>query len=400
MTEFERKDIDSLTSFCVQNEELNRLGAMLSEFNVFEAAGLSRDELKHSKFLSFLLSPSETHHLGDAFLRRFLQLALKDSPNADLPITALNVELWDLTDTEVRTEWANIDVLVLNHSHKLAVIIENKVGTGEHSDQLNRYHTLIDSQFEGWKTVPIFLSPFGAAPSDERYNILNYDQIASLVDSFATLKACPQEVASSLRHYSQMIRRHIVTDSTVKDLCREIYRKHKKAIDLIFEYRQDHMGGMYDYLASLIDNDVTLARCEEKRNATSFLPVSWLSWMPISDDRTWVSKGWLLLFWFEIDDRGVRVVLCIGPGDRATAKVCLEAAQNNKPPFNPQRKEVSKKWNRIFTNTIVPTHVVSSGDISQTIAEFEAAWPRIRNTLIPQMERTISEAIRNTANKY
>jgi hypothetical protein len=36
-----------------------------------------------------------------------------------------------------------------------------------------------------------------------------------------------------------MIRRHIVSDSDVSELCQRIYRKHKRALDLIFEHRPD-----------------------------------------------------------------------------------------------------------------------------------------------------------------
>jgi hypothetical protein len=47
----------ALTAFCVNNAELEQLEAMLAEFNVFEAAGLTSQEIRHSRFLSFLLDP-------------------------------------------------------------------------------------------------------------------------------------------------------------------------------------------------------------------------------------------------------------------------------------------------------------------------------------------------------
>lgn len=36
---------DHLTRFCVDNPELHRLGELIGEFDLFEAAGLRRDEV-------------------------------------------------------------------------------------------------------------------------------------------------------------------------------------------------------------------------------------------------------------------------------------------------------------------------------------------------------------------
>ncbi len=41
--------------------------------------------------------------------------------------------------TEVYTDDGRIDILLLNEAGKWAVVIENKVWTSEHSDQLGRY---------------------------------------------------------------------------------------------------------------------------------------------------------------------------------------------------------------------------------------------------------------------
>ncbi len=42
-------------------------------FNIFEAMGATRQELRHSDFLAFLLDPHQTHGLGDALLRALLR---------------------------------------------------------------------------------------------------------------------------------------------------------------------------------------------------------------------------------------------------------------------------------------------------------------------------------------
>jgi hypothetical protein len=80
--------------------------------NIFEAAGMRRQEIRHSNFLAFLLSPQETHGLGDAFLKRLLQKTLNNSSADPPPVSALTVALADFSDVLVSREWRNIDLLV------------------------------------------------------------------------------------------------------------------------------------------------------------------------------------------------------------------------------------------------------------------------------------------------
>src|ERR1017187_3900529 len=65
-----------LESFVVDNPELAQLEDLLSEFNMFEAIGATRQELRHSDFLRFLLDPRERHGLRDYFLKTLFKKVL------------------------------------------------------------------------------------------------------------------------------------------------------------------------------------------------------------------------------------------------------------------------------------------------------------------------------------
>src|SRR6185437_4334491 len=60
------------------------------------------------------------------------------------------------------------------------------------------------------------------------------------------------DVRVLISHYAQLLRRHIVVDSEIADLCRKIYSKHAKAIDLILEHRPDNEAKLRDYLEGMI----------------------------------------------------------------------------------------------------------------------------------------------------
>lgn len=131
-------EISSLERFLTDNPELEQLEKQANQFNLFEAVGITRQEIRHSHFLAFLFDPSQSHGLGDRFLKDWLTAVLKTGAEQS-PVRLAEILLADLEDTEVRREWKNIDILCYSRSNNLVVAIENKVASGEHSNQLERY---------------------------------------------------------------------------------------------------------------------------------------------------------------------------------------------------------------------------------------------------------------------
>jgi hypothetical protein len=146
----ESEAVEALEALIIGNPELDELELLLSEFNIIEAVGVIHQELRHSSFLASLLDPGQSHGLGDAFLTPLLQSALLSSQVADPPVSRLDLDVWSLDETTVQREWQHIDILLLNADHRLAVVIENKVGSDEHSDQLGRYREAVRRTYPGW----------------------------------------------------------------------------------------------------------------------------------------------------------------------------------------------------------------------------------------------------------
>jgi len=57
-------DLTLLEALIVDNPDLERLEALLEQFNIFEALGVVWVELRHSDFLAFPLNPRQSHGLG------------------------------------------------------------------------------------------------------------------------------------------------------------------------------------------------------------------------------------------------------------------------------------------------------------------------------------------------
>jgi PD-(D/E)XK nuclease superfamily len=247
-------DRKALEALLIDNQDLIRLEGLLDQFNIFEALGVVRQELRHSDFLAFLLDPRQNHSLEDIFVKQLLQKALLAAEDIDIPITPLDLDIWDLRQAYVQREWLNIDILLLDDKYKLALIIENKIGSKEHSKQLQRYYKDIQRHYPNYSIVGLYLTPEGDQPTENTYISVSYNLICTILEDLvksrgSTLKT---EVLIVINHYTSMLRRHIVSDSEIADLCRSIYFKHQRALDLIYEHRPDRQTTIQKELENLI----------------------------------------------------------------------------------------------------------------------------------------------------
>ena len=115
--------IKILEEFLNNNDDLEQLESIANEFNIFSSLGIINTEIRHSRFLSWLLNPKESHGLGEYYLKSFLKNVVFNSGNI------LNVEFeqpsifeideFDLDDLEVYTEWKSIDILLKDEKNRL-----------------------------------------------------------------------------------------------------------------------------------------------------------------------------------------------------------------------------------------------------------------------------------------
>ncbi len=116
--------------------------------NLFEFA---TKELSQDAFLCWLLAWAHPQHRADgvlhrtgrAFLDRLLAAGGIGTPG-------------EITTLEVHPQYKKIDVLVLVNDD-LALLIEDKTESFEHSDQLRRYLDTVNKDFPGRKVAAVFL---------------------------------------------------------------------------------------------------------------------------------------------------------------------------------------------------------------------------------------------------
>lgn len=381
----------ALHSLVVENLELERLEALLEQFNIFEALGVVRQELRHSCFLAFLLDPLQNHGLRDEFAKRLLQRVLIAANDHLLPVTPIDLDVWDLNELLVLREWQNIDVLLLERNQRMAVIIENKIGSSEHSNQLERYFQMVSQQYQGWRIFGIYLTPDGATASHPAYFSTSYSTICEIVERITESKSPTfgSDIRTLMVNYSQMLRRHIVSESEIAELCRRIYRKHQRALDLIYEHRPDQQAAIREILEDIIQQTSELVLDHCSKSYIRFAAPGW-DRTSLKSGQGWTASGRILVFEFMNSPNRLKLGLHIGPGPEDIRQKLFDMAQTHAPLFKTQSKSLNRQFNVIFGKSFLMPKDYEDTNIERISKEIRKHWSEFLSNDLPR----ILEAVR------
>lgn len=268
--------------------ELQVLEARLSQFNIFKALRADQNELKHSNMLAWLLDPEESHGLDDLFVRRWLMRVLyQASLGSAKPVgwvSPVAVDVLDIDRIEVHREQDNIDLLFTIHTRTggmWTVCIENKVNSKQGDDQLQRYFESVERRYStSERRLYIFLTRSAEAPAHAEFIPVTYHDV-SLV-----LASCLDERGSSMgaeprllaQHYHQLLAEDFVEDSESSQLARQIYLKHRRALDFIFESKLDTVFEVTNALEAALGakgEQLGIVLARTNKGYVRFLPKAW-----------------------------------------------------------------------------------------------------------------------------
>ena|ERR1044072_5899591 len=95
---FSASDVEARLADLFDDPDFNTIHTQLSPFNLFEAVGAIRAELRHSNFLAYLLSPNRPHGMGARPLIAVLRAILARVPPQARPISMLELIAGQLDD--------------------------------------------------------------------------------------------------------------------------------------------------------------------------------------------------------------------------------------------------------------------------------------------------------------
>ena len=387
----ETEIIQSLEALVIDNPQLDQLESLIGEFNIFEAMGAVRQELRHSDFLGFLLDPHEKHGLGDIFLKRFLIRVLTEA--AEAPVSPITINVTRLTNAVVERESQNIDILIHDAESGLVCLIENKIFTSEHSDQLNRYLKIVQRRFpDATAVIPVFLTPDGIPPEEEGspYIPFSYGQVADILDNMrqAQESMLGAGVNTMIEHYITMLRRYIVTDSDVAELCRQIYQAHKAAIDLIIEHMPDQQQELADYLAGLLDAEPDIAVVRHVKSYVNFVHQDWLAIPEFNAGVGWAKTDATLSLELATSNDKLVMNLQLGPvraGEEHIRKAIYDYVDAHRDVFQGGSRKLGKKWTLLHKVPLLRRQEVEGATLDEIAETLQPRWERFVEDDLPEI---------------
>ena len=155
-------------------------------------------------------------------------------------------------------------------------------------------------------------------------------------------------------------------NNDLEKMCREIYFKHQKALDLIFEYKPDLYSEIAKYIEERINtqNEFELDQCSKtyvrfiSRELDLFLPKVGNGW----------TKSKRILLW-EFQNRGDKLVLklIIGPGSNDIREKIYSISESNKPLFKSKLSSLTGSYTQIYSTEILPKNFLKDNDDLEAI---------------------------------
>lgn len=296
MTQEEQDFFDLAQKFEDEVSQLD-LNNLDDKINFFTITKMLKLETKHSAFLAWLLDSDNEHKLGNAVVKKlfekFYEFNNKQIFNydglivADNTLTASDVnglqvninsysamqesdllKLADGEQVEVETEVLTmrkkyIDILIKIPLTNTIVVIENKIGSTVHDDQLKEYQYEIfnNQQYANFKNIILlYLTPNGDDPrnKDRSFNKLwckiSYNEIRAIVEELLDelinsnckynniSKQNKKDLIKILKDYMDMLDKNILSKKEVLQKCYELlYGKStvvKPVYDILKAYEE------------------------------------------------------------------------------------------------------------------------------------------------------------------
>lgn len=378
-------------------QSLIQLEARL-QFNLFEAIGVTTQELRHSDFLRFLLDPNEKHGLQDLFLRKLLSAT-------GLPVTGT------LTDAEVKREEATnhenqqgrIDLLITSTSQKLAIVIENKVGSQEHSDQTSRYEHHVLQAYPDYHHGFIYLTPRESEAKTTSYRLLKYKQVAEILkdilDDSKVARQLKTDVKVTIEHYIELLWRFVVPESEIAKLSRQIYDQHRHAIEIVFQHRSSLQKRLAEYFKNKLNNQRSPLNLVKHPDSDERRIDFWLKdWERFIDTLSGGGDNCILSYRYWSGDKfpeeeGVKLHLAIKPAPalESLRMEILRIARANPDIFNVTRGGKDTDWKSIYQCQILTKQQLREYSFTELTREIDRFWDNFFQGDFERIKQIISQ---------
>ncbi len=237
--------------------------------------------------------------------------------------------------------------------------------------------------------VGIYLTPDGDAPSNAHFIPCDYETVAQL--ALQTAQHSEGDLRTLLTHYTELLRRHVVTNTPIADLCRQIYKQHQRALDLIYEHRPDREQEIATLLQAIVQAlpNMLLDKCGKDR--VRFIPKALdLKALKQQGHDFWTPSGRMLLFYLRHQNNKLKLQVYLGPGPEQL-RVKLFKLACSTAPFKPTARVLRNKT-VLFERTIMAS--TDEVELEQVAKEARQALGNFVKTELPAMTSAILSVVK------
>lgn len=386
------QEIIGKLSNLIKDPAIERLDLTLSNPNFFEILKVSHTEIRHSNFLAWMLDPKQNHNIGDTFLKWFLKDIFSDQR-----VTWINefkVDSLDTTNVVIRREYKNIDLLI--ETTEFVVVIENKLWSKEHSNQLRRYEALVKKEYPTKQHAFVFLTPFAEQPEQDDdkdiYVTFDYESIVRILNIILDTygHSISEKIRTYMNDYILIVRRYIMQDDNAIKIAQEIYKNHKEALDFIFESKPDRLLEVASAFNSALEKSGYILGSPGKGYAR-FLTPELNTVIPKGNDGGW-RHGEAFMFEIVYRKNSIALSCVVAPGAPQLRKLLIDALKTIEDAKNPK----GLKWSSVHIhNHRINVNdeqyddlAILRSDIEKILAKEKSFIEKVESALLSALEKS------------
>ena len=263
---------NQLAALIVANDDFDVLEQALNVFCPFEAVGMVRQEIRHGSFLRYILDPQRPHGFSGACIRAMMAAVANSQGTETDGIGLLDIHLADFDSAIVpQSEWRNIDILIDVPDENLIVAIELKIDAREHSGQLGRYKSIVESEWPLRRHIFLLLTKRGDDPSEldgDGWQPVPLDFLAKELQTILSKQIGNDDARQMLKAYLAMLGRHHLNDERLEGLANRLWTQHRAALEYLSDQRPDAYKKLFDVL------NVRAGEMAEKMSSSSGVQVA------------------------------------------------------------------------------------------------------------------------------
>jgi len=395
-------------------EEIQNLQTGVVDF--MSILRVEKKELQHSNMLSWLFNPNENHGLGDYFIKAFIKkcfIANHHSPigynGKELSIMQFDGLVFD--DLVVKREHRNIDLLFSSEKSNFAMVIENKIFSGEALGQLTKYRTYADEKFKDKEHLTlVYLSFYNQVISeDEQQNYLQitYEDIKEILKDIIKNERIrlKENIKFIIQQYLQSIQSLMGENDKLHELSKKIYAKYRPALDEI--YKHNYTSGYNKTphnLNELIKERKEIISFKTNKSYVRFQPKflieneETLRKNHFLADSESIDDSWLILYEFNIGKDFINFDFKIGVSELPEARQKLfDKYMENKDIFTKvdlNKGKLFNKWHMCFQEKILTRDESERfvDDIDKMHQHIKKKFDHLLDHHIPKLNAVIKEA--------